>query len=400
MKTTVAFLIQPHSSPPHRPQGSMPHGVARHTRQVALSGSVATILTCLVAVMLLAAPAIAQQITGTPGSPSATTTIDGKYLPPPPAPFGGVINLDAEEFQAVLAAHGRAAQGRAQRAADHDRRRRATASRAPSAASSRRRAGPHREDGAALHAVPLHRALLAHAGGADHRPQPSLRRLRRDRRAVHRLSRATTPSSASDNATIGEILKQNGYATSWFGKNHNTPELPVQRWPGPFDQWPRRHGLRVLLRLHGRRDRPVDAVPLPRTPPRSSRGSASPATTSSPTWRTRPSSYMKRAERGRARQAVLRLLRARRHPRAAPPDAGMDREVQGQVRHGLERAARADLRQPEAARRDPGEHRSSRPGRTTCRSGTRSTPTRRSCSRARRRSSPPTWPTPTMRSAA
>ena len=37
----------------------------------------------------------AQQVTGTPGSPSATTTIDGKYLPPPPAPFGGTINLDA-----------------------------------------------------------------------------------------------------------------------------------------------------------------------------------------------------------------------------------------------------------------------------------------------------------------
>ena len=27
-----------------------------------------------------------------------------------------------------------------------------------------------------------------------------------------------------DNATIGEILKENGYATSWFGKNHNTPD--------------------------------------------------------------------------------------------------------------------------------------------------------------------------------
>jgi len=26
-----------------------------------------------------------------------------------------------------------------------------------------------------------------------------------------------------DSATIGEILKENGYATSWFGKNHNTP---------------------------------------------------------------------------------------------------------------------------------------------------------------------------------
>ena len=26
-----------------------------------------------------------------------------------------------------------------------------------------------------------------------------------------------------DSATIGDILKENGYATSWFGKNHNTP---------------------------------------------------------------------------------------------------------------------------------------------------------------------------------
>jgi arylsulfatase len=33
----------------------------------------------------------AQQITGTPGAPSATTTIDGKQLPPPDPKFGGVI---------------------------------------------------------------------------------------------------------------------------------------------------------------------------------------------------------------------------------------------------------------------------------------------------------------------
>src|SRR4249919_749045 len=33
----------------------------------------------------------AQQITGTPGSPSATTTIVGKQLPPPDPTFGGVI---------------------------------------------------------------------------------------------------------------------------------------------------------------------------------------------------------------------------------------------------------------------------------------------------------------------
>lgn len=40
-----------------------------------------------------------------------------------------------------------------------------------------------------------------------------------------------------DAATIGEIFKQNGYATSWFGKNHNTPTF-VASQAGPFDQWP------------------------------------------------------------------------------------------------------------------------------------------------------------------
>jgi arylsulfatase A-like enzyme len=40
-----------------------------------------------------------------------------------------------------------------------------------------------------------------------------------------------------ENVTIGEILKQNGYATSWFGKNHNTPGTQYSL-SGPFDQWP------------------------------------------------------------------------------------------------------------------------------------------------------------------
>src|SRR5436190_19201252 len=42
---------------------------------------------------LLAATAFAQaqQMTGTPGATSATTTIDGKQLPPPDPKFGGVI---------------------------------------------------------------------------------------------------------------------------------------------------------------------------------------------------------------------------------------------------------------------------------------------------------------------
>ena len=40
-----------------------------------------------------------------------------------------------------------------------------------------------------------------------------------------------------DKATIGRILRDNGYATSWFGKNHNTPAFAASQ-VGPFDQWP------------------------------------------------------------------------------------------------------------------------------------------------------------------
>ena len=38
-------------------------------------------------------------------------------------------------------------------------------------------------------------------------------------------------------ATIGATLKGNGYATSWFGKNHNTPDWESSV-AGPFDRWP------------------------------------------------------------------------------------------------------------------------------------------------------------------
>jgi arylsulfatase len=40
-----------------------------------------------------------------------------------------------------------------------------------------------------------------------------------------------------ENATIGTILRDNGYATSWFGKEHNTPTYQYSA-AGPFDQWP------------------------------------------------------------------------------------------------------------------------------------------------------------------
>ncbi|GIQ73952.1 arylsulfatase [Bradyrhizobium sp. RD5-C2] len=38
-------------------------------------------------------------------------------------------------------------------------------------------------------------------------------------------------------ATVAEVLRQNGYATAWIGKNHNTPIYETSTI-GPFDHWP------------------------------------------------------------------------------------------------------------------------------------------------------------------
>ena len=40
-----------------------------------------------------------------------------------------------------------------------------------------------------------------------------------------------------DKATIGRMLVDNGYATAWFGKDHNVPAFAASQ-AGPFDQWP------------------------------------------------------------------------------------------------------------------------------------------------------------------
>ncbi len=42
------------------------------------------------------------------------------------------------------------------------------------------------------------------------------------------------PKSAG---TVAEILKQNGYNTAWYGKNHNVPDWQTSQ-AGPFDLWP------------------------------------------------------------------------------------------------------------------------------------------------------------------
>src|SRR4029077_17457582 len=59
--------------------------------KAALLGAVFVSVTTLVV--------YAQQITGTPGSPSATTTIQGDQIPPPPQKFGGKIGRNTAQSQ-------------------------------------------------------------------------------------------------------------------------------------------------------------------------------------------------------------------------------------------------------------------------------------------------------------
>jgi arylsulfatase len=61
---------------------------------------VSVVLYLVLAVMLAIQPAMAEQVSGVLGSPGATTTIDGKQLPPPPPKFGGVINEKASDSKA------------------------------------------------------------------------------------------------------------------------------------------------------------------------------------------------------------------------------------------------------------------------------------------------------------
>ena len=53
-----------------------------------------------------------------------------------------------------------------------------------------------------------------------------------------------------DTATVGEILRDNGYATSWFGKDHNVSGW-LQTQAGPFDQWPNGMGFEYFYGFVG-----------------------------------------------------------------------------------------------------------------------------------------------------
>jgi arylsulfatase len=176
------------------------------------------------------------QITGVPGSPSATTTIDGKQLPPPPQKFEGKIGRSAAESTPYWSARVVPPKG------------------APNVLLIMT------DD--AGYGVP------STFGGVI--PTPALDRIAKNglRYTNFHSTALSSPTRAAlitgrnhhsvgfgviseqatgypgydsiitrDKATIGKILKDNGYRTSWFGKNHNTPAFQATE-NGPFDQWP------------------------------------------------------------------------------------------------------------------------------------------------------------------
>jgi arylsulfatase len=51
-------------------------------------------------------------------------------------------------------------------------------------------------------------------------------------------------------ATVAKILRDNGYSTAMFGKNHNTPDWETNPI-GPFDHWPTGWGFETFYGFHG-----------------------------------------------------------------------------------------------------------------------------------------------------
>ena len=189
----------------------------------------------------LTTAAIAQQTTGVPGSPSATSTIDGRQIPPPPAAFGGTINLDAlnsKPYWQPQVVPPKGAPNILLILTDD------VGFAAPSTFGGIIPTPTlDRIASMGLRYTQFHTTSLCS-------PTRAALITGRNHHSVGFgvISEAATgyPGYNSvitkDKATIGQILKANGYATSWFGKNHNTPSYETSQ-AGPFDGMARRHGL-------------------------------------------------------------------------------------------------------------------------------------------------------------
>lgn len=200
-------------------------------RHIILSGMFA------VALMALAPSARAEiQTTGTPGSPSATTTIDGKELPAPDPKFGGVIKNDALQSKSWWAPRIVPPKG------------------APNILliiTDDAGFGVPSTFGGVIPTPTMDRLAKS---GLRYNNIHSTALCSPTRAALitgrnhHSVGFGVVSEQATgfpgynsiipeDKATIGRILKDNGYATAWFGKDHNTPTYEASQ-AGPFNHWP------------------------------------------------------------------------------------------------------------------------------------------------------------------
>jgi arylsulfatase len=179
----------------------------------------------------------AQQVTGTLGQPSATTTIDGKQIPPPPPKFGGVIKEDAKDSTPWWPPRIVPPKG------------------APNVLLIMTDDQGYGVPGTFGGVIPTPTLDRIAKSGLRYIQFHSTALCSPTRAALitgrnhHSVGFGVIGELATgypgydsvigpDNATIGEILKENGYATSWFGKNHNTPGFQYSTTAGPFEQWP------------------------------------------------------------------------------------------------------------------------------------------------------------------
>ena len=153
---------------------------------------------------------------------------------------------------------------------------------------------------------------------------------------------------------LAQTLKLNGYSTAQFGKCHEVPVWETSP-AGPFDAWPTGGGgFEYFYGFIGGEANQWYPTLYEGTTPVEPKKTPEEGYHLMEDMTDKAIDWIGAAEGARARQAVLHLLRARRHPRAAPRAEGVGRQVQGQVRPGLGQAARGDLRPAEEARRHPG----------------------------------------------
>ncbi len=196
----------------------------------------ALLLTSL-SLTLVCSPLLAQEITGVPGSPSATTTIDGKQLPPmPDHKFGGKIERNVLQSTPYWPPRVAPAKG------------------SPNVLlimTDDAGYGVSSTFGGVIPTPAMDRVADAGIRYTNFHStsvcSPTRAALLTGRNH-HQVGNGSIPELSTgypgynstmtkDNATIAKILKGHGYVTSWFGKNHNTPNLQTSKI-GPFDQWP------------------------------------------------------------------------------------------------------------------------------------------------------------------